>query len=696
MNAFPTVSILGHHPKIRPTHLDRFAYIYVRQSSPKQVAHNQESTMLQYQLAHHAERLGWRADRVRAIDDDQATSAASSAGRDGFQELVTEVSLGRVGIIFGWQVSRVARNNSDWYHLLDLAALSDTLIADIDGVYDLRDYNDRLLLGLKGAMSEAELYLMQQRLKAGRLNQIQRGAYRQSLPTGLVRLEDGRVMKDPDDQVRHAIELVLRKFDELGSCGQVMRYCRTENILLPRRQLSGPFRGELLWKPANDMAIYQIVCNPAYAGAFVYGRRQVDRTRQIPGKRRTGKRPRPMTEWLQVHRDVYPAYISWEQYVANQERLHQNAMNFNQTLEQAQGAPREGAALLQGLVRCGQCGCLMRVSYKSRTHYFCAALARRAGEHKNLQIAGAPLETAVVQAFFDALRPANIDALEAVLAQQAADHQRLIQQWEERLKRARYEEQLAQRHYKAVDPENRLVAAELERRWESALRTLRDTQDAFDRFQLTPQPTTLPPDLRAQLKHLSETLPTLWPTLPHDQQKALLRSLIAQVICWRDTPDRLEVKLVWISGHYSMLHVQHPLGDGHDLPNYAQLVQRVEVLWQQGLDDAHMAAQLTTEGFHSARRAIVPPSLVEKIRREHGWHLALARSRQALELDGYLTVRGLAAQLGVACDWVYNRLYSGTIPASFVTRHPQSQGYLIRPDPTLLAHLRALAAERSA
>lgn len=693
MNALGRVRTTSDHPKIRDTHLDRLAYIYVRQSTPKQVAHNQESQMLQYQLVQRAGGLGWQGDRIHTIDDDQGTSAKTTAGRDGYQELVAEVSLKRVGIIFGWQVSRVARNNSDWYHLMDLAAMFDTLIADIDGVYDLRNYNDRMLLGFKGAMSEAELHWMQQRLEAGRLNQIQRGAYRQGLPTGLVRLEDGRVVKDPDDQVRHAIELVLHKFEELGSCGKVMGYCRAENILLPRRQIAGPFSGKLLWKVANDTTIHQIVRNPAYAGAFVYGRRQVDRTRQIPGKPGTGQRSRPMTEWAHVHRDAYPAYISWEQYVANQAQLRQNAMNFTQALERAQGAPRKGAALLQGLVRCGQCGCLMCVEYKPSICYVCVSLAKRSGEHEHLRIAGAPLEATILKAFFEALRPANINALQAVLAQQEADRHRLVQQWQERLRRARYEVQVAQRAYEVVDPANRLVAAELERRWEGALRTLQEAQEAFDRFEHTPRSTILPAELRTQLKHLSQTLPALWPKLAHDQQKALLRSLLAQVICRRDTPDYLEVRLVWMSGHYSILQVHHPILRQKDVSNYAQLVERIEVLWQEGLNDAHIAAVLTAEGFHSARRARIHPVLVEKIRHEQGWHSSLARSRNALELDGYLTARGLAAQLGVGRHWVYERLRNGTIPSAFVTRHPQSQVYLIRPDPALLAQLQALIVQ---
>ena len=266
---------LGKQHKITEYHLQRLAYVYVRQSSPQQVLHNRESQINQYQLVQRAEKLGWKQKRIRVIDADQGISARESESRNGFKELVAEVSLGHVGIIFGYEVSRLARNNGDWYHLLDLAAVFGTLIADNDGVYDPRLYNDRLLLGLKGTMSEAELHLLRQRLDAGRMSQIRRGEYRQILPTGLVRLPDGSVIKDPDEHIQHVIELVLVKFEELGSCRQVLRYLRKENILLPRRQTNGAHVGELLWKPPSDAAIYEMLRNPAYAGAFAYGRRQV-------------------------------------------------------------------------------------------------------------------------------------------------------------------------------------------------------------------------------------------------------------------------------------------------------------------------------------------------------------------------------------------------------------------------------------
>ncbi|MEP0763086.1 MAG: recombinase family protein, partial [Chloroflexota bacterium] len=440
-------------------------------------------------------------------------SARSSAYRDGFQELVTEVSLGHVGVLFGWQVSRVARNNTDWYTLLDLAALRNTLIADIDGVYDLRQYNDRLLLGLKGTISEAELYLLRQRLDAGRMSQVRRGAYRQHLPTGLVRLPDGTVVKDPDDQVRHAIELVFAKFEELGSCSKVMRYLRDAGVLLPRWQRAGLYKGQLLWKRPTAAAILDMIHNPAYAGAFAYGRKQLDYTQHDPGRPATGRLKKPLSEWLHLQQDVYPAYIGWEQYLVNQEQLRENAFNHAHRSQGAQGAARRGSALLQGLAVCGHCGCRLSVVYKRRHLYCCNAKNRHFGGANCLSMPGPPVEVVVVRAFFEAIQPAQLDVLEAVLVDQQADYDRLVQQWQERLKRAQYEAQLAQRQYDAVDPDNRLVAAELERRWEAKLLQLQETQEAYARFQQSATHAELSAELRAQFQNISETLPDLWPQL---------------------------------------------------------------------------------------------------------------------------------------------------------------------------------------
>ncbi len=675
--------------KVTLQHLQRLAYVYVRQSSPKQVERNRESQLYQYQLSQRAQHLGWSAERIRVIDADLGLSGQGSQYRDGFQELVAEVSLGHVGIIFGYEVSRLARNNGDWYHLLDLASVFGTLIADADGIYDPRLYNDRLLLGLKGTMSEAELHLLKMRLEAGRLNQVQRGAYRQHLPAGFIRLPDGTVVKDPDIHVQQVMELVFCKFAQLGSCRQLLRYLKQEQILLPRRHCAGRQAGELLWKQPTDSALHSILHNPAYAGVMAYGRRQLDPALRQPQRPGTGRIRRPMNEWLHQQPDVYPAYITWEQFLANQEKLRENATLFERKQQQRRGPVREGTALLQGLAVCDLCGARMRVGYKTTHRYYCVNLETHVLGGRCASLQGASLDEAVVQAFFEALQPAHLDTLEAVLRQQAAERARLDRHWQEQRRQAEYEARLAQRQYDVVDPDNRLVAAELERRWEEKLHALHQVQEQYARFQQRPPLPTLSPEQRTQFEHLSETLPTLWTSFTLVQQKELLRCLISQVILKRLAPDQVEARIVWISGHYTVRLVRPPIHRERDVSGYEQMVERIHQLWAEGFtNDREMAAQLTAEGFHSARREGVSSTCVMKIRLEHGWYSTFHQSRKATSVRGYWTARGLAANLGVSRSWIYRRLSSGQINAGCVVRRPHGEAWLIKDDPDLMATLK--------
>jgi DNA invertase Pin-like site-specific DNA recombinase len=319
-------------------------------------------------------------------------------GRDDFTQLAAELALGHVGIIFGWEVSRLARNNADWYQLLDLAAVVGALIADIEGVYDPRSYNDRLLLGLKGTMSEAELHMMRQRLNAGRLSKVERGEYVQHLPTGLVRTEQGRVEFDPDGQIRNCISLVFSTFAELGSAMKTLRFLKAHQILLPRYQTSGLRRGELLWKEPTEAILVEILHNPAYAGAFVYGRRPTDPMQRRPGHRGSGVVRKPLDEWVTIQQGAYPAYITWEQYLRNQARLAENTQEALAKQATRRGAPREGEALLQGLMCCGMCGHRMRVAYKHHIRYHCDGLKRHYAGASCMSLDGPAIEEVVVQA----------------------------------------------------------------------------------------------------------------------------------------------------------------------------------------------------------------------------------------------------------------------------------------------------------
>ena len=676
--------------KITPRHLERKAVIYIRQSSPKQVREHLDSQLTQRTLIRRAEHLGWHPERIEVFDGDLGQSAAGRHERDDFKALAAEVALGHVGVVFGWQVSRLARNNAEWYQLLDLAALLGTLIGDTDGIYDPRLYNDRLLLGLKGTMSEAELYLMRQRLNAGRLSKVQRGEYVQRLPTGLVRLSDHSVIKDPDQQIQHVIGLVLSKFEEVGSAFQVLRYCKQQGILLPRRHGSGVGPDNIRWRRPSEATIRAILTNPAYAGAFVHGRRTSDPRRQSPGRRTPVMVRRPMAEWQCIIQDAYPAYISWTQYLANQARLRDNTPRYMEPTNRGRGALREGAALLQGLATCGLCGHRMYVAYRRRPRYVCTSMRRAFAEPRCAHLDGPSIEAFVVQAFFDAIAPAQLETLDEVLAQRQHERQRLATYHQQQVSHARFAATLARRRYEHVDPAYRLAAAELEREWDDRLRALRQAEEAAERFAHEPGEPTLTPEIRDQLLHLSQCLPALWssPQLSHPQRKALLRSLIARVMVKRMAPDRVEVKIIWVSGHFSEGLVIPPVLHQHHVTGYDAMVERTRQLWAEGYADLHIAEVLSREGFRSARGDRVLAKTVLKIRHRHHWISPYHQHRLTDKMDEQWTIRGLAGELGVEWGWVYNRIRNGFLKEPDISRQPPYGNYLIRDDAELLARLR--------
>jgi DNA invertase Pin-like site-specific DNA recombinase len=669
--------------KITPQHHERRAVIYVRQSTPKQVREHLAGQANQYALVDRAVALGWVRPRVQVIDDDLGQSGRDGERR-GFQALVSAVSLGEVGLILAFEASRLARNSADWYRLLDLAALVGTLIADVAGVFDPRLYHDRLLLGLQGMLSEAEWHFQRQRLDAGRQRQIAEGTYRQLLPTGLVRLEDGSVVLDPDQQVRHAIEFVFARFATLGSCQKVLRSLRDEAVLLPRRQTGGLHAGQLLWKRPNESALYEQLTNPAYAGAFVFGRTGRP-AGESPGRRARTVR-RPLAQWTTIHHGAYPPYITWETFMANQQTLADNASNYAGRMR---GAAKEGAALLAGLVVCGHCGRQMRATYKPQPRYVCHALTKAYGGPGCLHLEGASIEAAVVGAFFEALRPAELDLLDEVLAAQRADQARLQRQHAEQVTRAEYAVRLAEKHYLAVDPEHRLVAAELERRWEQALQALAAVREAAARAAVAAPDTALDPVLRAQLRDLGTQLPALWGSgrLTAGQRKALLRSLIRRVILTRPVPATVEATVVWVSGAYSALTIQPPLQRTADLAEYTRLIARLRALSATGLDDQAIAQQLAAEGLRGARRTALSADMVGKLRRDHGLRSLRAQYQRQDRIDGQWTTGGLTRALGVHRRWLYDQIARGTLSA---TRHPMTGHILVPDDPALLDRLRAL------
>lgn len=681
--------------KIQPLHRQRMACIYVRQSSLKQVRENTESQVNQYRLEEKAKALGWPEKQIRIIDTDQGISGTSSNDRLGFQEILSLVSMSQVGIIFGYEVSRIARNNADWYPLLQLADVFGVLIADNDAIYDPKDFNDRMMLGLKGTMSELELHLIRQRLDTGRMNKIMRAEYRQPLPTGLVRERDNEVYKDPDMQVQTTIQLILDKFAELGSCSKVLRYCLDNQMLFPRRQVGGALHGETLWKAPSYTVINSMLKNPAYAGAFAHGRTQVDPAKRMAfGSPNSGRKTCAMDEWIHLQQDVYPAYISWQQYLANQARLRQNAALFDDARAAAQGAARAGKALLQGLVRCGCCAHRMQIRYRSTTTYACSQLYDTYGRQSCLFVTAPKIDEIVVQAFFEAIQPAQLDALAALLDQQRQDHAKLDQQWQQRLQRAAYEAQRAERQYSQADPDNRLVTASLEKRWEAKLVALHETQREYTHFQQQPTAPGISPQLQKQFQHISDTLPDLWAQLPYPDQKELLRALISQVILTPKDRTTIEVKVVWLSGHYSLFTADRPFQKWVEVPHYPEMCQRIHQLWEQGTSDRDIATILNTEHFTAMDGAALTHVIIRNIRLKQGWSVRPAAAQIPPKVDGKFTARGLAIACGADNKWIRQKILNGTIPPEVVSRHPHQRCYLIDASDQLIAQLQAQAANR--
>ena len=457
----------------------------------------------------------------------------------------------------------------------------DTLIADADGIYNPRDFNDRLLLGLKGTLSEAELHSIRLRLDAGRLSKAGRGELVQHLPSGLVRDVDDAVQFDSDQSIRDRIRLVFAKFQELGSAQKVLRYLAKNGFKLPRRQTSGLYAGSVLWKEPNSHALLSLLKNPAYAGAFAYGRRIVDPARQIPGRPATGRIRQPRERWQVLVKDVYPAYITWEEYERILNTIEENRQKMAERLTRKQ-AIRCGAALLTGLVRCGRCGRSMHVAYKdNRFQYICSAAQSTYAKQNCYYLTGRPIDDAVVQEFFGVLQPAQIDALESVNATQAEHQRELEHHLEQETQRLEYAAKRAERQYDSVDPENRLIASTLEKKWEAALEELEQSKARLAELKgRSPQPVAIPPELRAAFADAGLCLPELWERLPVDARKDLLRTLVAGVNVNRDTSGVIQIKIAWRGGAVTERSIGVPIFSLRNTER-EQIVVAASVRWSR-------------------------------------------------------------------------------------------------------------------
>lgn len=603
--ATPTTRIpdpVGAPAKVQPRHLERLAVVYVRQSTLQQVQEHRESTALQYALRAKAIAWGWGGDRVLVIDEDLGCSGASAEGRAGFQRLLAEVSLGHVGLVLGIEMSRLARSCRDWHQLLELCALFDTLLGDADGLYDPRNYNDRLLLGLKGTLSEAELHVLRQRMNEGRLNKARRGELFNHPPMGYVRLRAGGLGIDPDQQVQSAIRLIFDKFAELGTLNGLLRYLVRNQVRLPVRPFGGAGRGQLQWHRPNRQTLRNLLHHPVYAGAYTWGRRPVDPRRKVPGRPGTGRKVAAAEQCQVLLKDRCPAYIGWAQYEANRRRLAEN-----RNLASALGAPRNGPSLLAGLLICGQCGQRMNVQYRGKRNALRYACTRNHSAYAAPPcqgICGRVLDELIERQVLKVLEPASLELSLAAGADLQAEQQRLDQHWRQRLERARYDSDRAARQYHATEPENRLVARELENRWEQSLAQLREAEEAYARFGRD-QPPRLSEADQAAVRALSADVPALWhsPQTTAAERQQIVRHLIERVVL--TAPPRQEVADVavhWAGGFVSHHQLVRPVARYEQLRDYEQLAQRILELRQQKRTSAQIAATLNAEHWRPPKR----------------------------------------------------------------------------------------------
>ena len=544
--------------KIQNTHCERLAFVYVRQSTPMQVVENRESTERQYHLRDRAIELGWPPNRVEVIDEDQGRSGSTATHRTGFQRLASEVSLGKVGIVFMLEASRLARNNSDWYRLIEICGVSGTLIADESSVYNPREPNDRLLLGVKGTISEAELFTLRTRLYEGRWNKARKGLLHFPLPVGYVLTADGGWALDPDTQVRERLDYVFDSFRRHGVVRAVVRDLKEQGLELPTRLTAKEGYGSLIWKAPTLSTVIRLLHNPAYAGAYVYGRWEYLSERRSPRTGKASAHARCVAQWPVKITEHHPAYIRWEEFVKNQEQLRQNWNH-----EGNRGVPREGRALLQGIAYCGICGRKMsvqdRAAKENRSPAYICGRGYQDGDEKICQsMTSRPVDAAVVEAFLAAVSPISLGVARQVLDQVEQDLMAQRRQRELQLEQARYEARLAQRQYDAVDPSNRLVAAELERRWNEKLERVEQLERTYAQAEGEAQ-WNLTADEREGIGELSRDLPAIWSaaTTTNRERKQLLRMAIESVqLDGISQAGQIEIQIRWRSGTITGLDVR--------------------------------------------------------------------------------------------------------------------------------------------
>jgi DNA invertase Pin-like site-specific DNA recombinase len=656
--------------KVEAQHLRRNAYLYVRQSTLRQVYEHTESTKRQYALRQRAVDLGWRPEQVTAIDSDLGESGASMVDRDGFRKLVAEVSMGRAGIVLGLEVSRLARNCADWHRLLELCAFNDTLILDEDGIYNPGVFNDRLLLGLKGTMSEAELHVIRMRMIHGVLNKARRGELCPLLPIGFVYDEQNNVALDPDQQVQQCIRLVFSLFRRAGTAHALVRHFRNQGLLFPQRPLYGPHRNELVWVTLQRSTVMRILNNPRYAGAFFFGR---TRGRRRPeGGRPTSSKMVPREQWHALIRDAHPGYITWEVYEANLRKLEENARKHPINLKVP---PREGPALLQGLALCGNCGRRLAVRYHWRgaelvPDYMCQLNAVEKLEKACIAIPGANVDAAISSLLMEAVTPMALEVSLAVQQEMLARLEEVDQLRLKQVERARYEANIAQRRYMQVQPENRLVADGLETEWNQKLHVLAEAKLEYER-QRSLDRKMLDEQTRSRIMALATDFPRLWndPRTPVREKKRLVAPMIEDVTLTRGTEITMHVRFK--GGLTRTLTVPIALNAWKKYMTAPAVLAEIDRLLDEHTD-AEVAQILNQRGLASGRRLKFTGQIIQALRKTN--HL---KSRyQRLRERGMLDAAQMAALLGTCMRTIYVWHREGKLHPH---RYNDSGAYLYEP-----------------
>jgi DNA invertase Pin-like site-specific DNA recombinase len=650
--------------KIQPTHLQRQAFVYVRQSTAAQVEHNRESTERQYRLKDRATDLGWPKHQVKIIDEDLAQSGANSLQRIGFTKMISEVALGKVGLVLSLEVSRVARNNSDWYRLLDLCSVTNTLIGDGDGLYHPGLFNDRLLLGMKGTMAEAELHVIRARLEGGIRNKAAKGELRRGLPVGFIWGEqDGEILMHPDQAVTGAIHTIFEKFPHLGSVRQVWLWFLSKKLPFP---LQSSLLPEIKWVTPSYHAIHSVLTNPTYAGVYTYGKTKqecfIDKNGQV--KKRVKRLPR--SHWAVFIHDHHKGYIDWETYEMTQDRISKNTRPIS---HKESGAIREGSALLQGLATCGQCGRRLKVYYQGRNSspgYYCAANNAVAGRAKYcMRVGGVTIDTTVAEAFLEAISPAATEA--ALLAEKSieADHDAALEQWRLQVERFRYEAERDERRFNAVEPENRLVARTLETQWEKSLKKLQDAEKEFE-HRKNQNHKKLTQEQKTVIRTLSNDIKKVWhaPTTTPRDKKELLQTLLQEVNITVDRTNNIAHLIVrWKTETVYELDVTLPQRSSPPIrtkQDTIDLVRRLAVHYT----DSTIAGILNRQNRRTACGHEFTSNRVGNLRR----HWKIPKFAGNCSDKGELvTIRKAADMLGVAPSTIHRWLADGFIAGEQIT-----------------------------